>query len=116
MGLSHSDRLGCSAAGRIDARNGERRLKPALHDEPEGPPIQVGDCYSRDSARKPGARLGPTTRSLTLLSDALDRLAGSVIQEAFADRLSNARAVQTALREQLGRIPMINETIGESQL
>ena len=65
---------------------------------------------------KPGARLGPTTRSLTLLSDALDRLSGSVIQEAFADRLSNARAVQTALREQLGRIPMINETIGEAQL
>jgi hypothetical protein len=66
-----------------------------------------------------GARLGSTTRLLMLLSDPLDRLArgaGGVIQEAFADRLGNARAVQTALREQLGRIPMINEPIGEAQL
>jgi len=64
-------------------------------------------------------RLGPTTRSLTLLSDALDRLAcnaGGLIQEAFADRLCNARAIQTTLGKQLGRVPMINETIGEAQL
>jgi hypothetical protein len=64
----------------------------------------------------PGDLPGPATRSLTLSGDPLDRLACRVIQEAFADRLFDSCAVQTARREQLGRIPMIDEAIGEAQL